>query len=223
MQQILIADDNTDLRRLVRNQLAAAGFDTIEASDGQQAVTLAEQYDVVLVILDIMMPKLDGVAACAAIKRAKDLPVIMLTAKSDIFDKQKGFAAGCDDYLTKPFDERELLFRVQALLRRYHNLLANVIEIGKIRLSRQQYSLEVAGEELYLPLKEFELLYQLAARPQQIFPRETLIQHIWGTDYDGSDRTVDVHIKRLRSHLPANSGIEIKTMRGVGYSLEVTV
>lgn len=222
MKTILVADDNPDLRLLLKNQLIQAGYTVRLAEDGLVAETIACNEPVDLAILDVMMPKKDGFAVTKAIRCVKqDLPILILTAKSAIFDKQQGYDAGADDYLTKPFDIRELTFKLKALFRRYGQMTQALIQVGDLTLDTNNYSLRQADAELFLPRKEFEILALLANRPNQIFDREQIIEQIWGPDYQGTDRTVDVHIKRLRTHLAHNKTVSIKTVRGVGYRLEV--
>ncbi|MFD1672026.1 response regulator transcription factor [Agrilactobacillus yilanensis] len=221
MKTILIADDNPDLLQLVDTQLNAAGYRTKTARDGQEAETLALTQPIDLAILDVMMPKKDGFAVTEAIRQAKNIPILILTAKSDIFDKQQGYTAGADDYLTKPFDIRELQFKIQALFRRYAPTNTAIIQVGDLLLDTNNYSLQQGLQELFLPRKEFEILALLARHPNQIFDRESILLQVWGPDYTGTDRTIDVHIKRLRDHLIQDETTAITTVRGLGYRLEV--
>lgn len=221
MKTILIADDNPDLLQLVDTQLSAAGYRTKTARDGQEAETLALTQPIDLAILDVMMPKKDGFAVTEAIRQAKNIPILILTAKSDIFDKQQGYTAGADDYLTKPFDIRELQFKIQALFRRYAPTNTAIIQVGDLLLDTNNYSLQQGRQELFLPRKEFEILALLARHPNQIFDRESILLQVWGPDYTGTDRTIDVHIKRLRDHLIQDETTAITTVRGLGYRLEV--
>lgn len=221
MKTILIADDNPDLLQLVDTQLSAAGYRTKTARDGQEAETLALTQPIDIAILDVMMPKKDGFAVTEAIRQAKNIPILILTAKSDIFDKQQGYTAGADDYLTKPFDIRELQFKIQALFRRYAPTNTAIIQVGDLLLDTNNYSLQQGRQELFLPRKEFEILALLARHPNQIFDRESILLQVWGPDYTGTDRTIDVHIKRLRDHLIQDETTAITTVRGLGYRLEV--
>lgn len=221
MQTVLIADDNPDLQLLVRTQLIDQNYLVQTADDGAQAIQIALSQNIDLAILDIMMPKKDGFAVTKAIRAKKDIPILILTAKSDIFDKQKGYEAGADDYLTKPFDIRELVFKMRALFRRYNQNTNPIITAGALQLDQNNYSVRRDDQELFLPRKEFEILATLAQHPNQIFSRDNLILQLWGPDYEGSDRTVDVHIKRLRAHLAQQQSVVIKTVRGLGYRLEI--
>ncbi len=169
------------------------------------------------------MPHMDGWELCQEIRAYDaDLPLLMVTAKAESADKVKGFRLGTDDYLTKPFDPMELMMRVKALLKRYRISTSPVIRLGGLEMNRNSYEVLCLGERMELPPKEFELLFKLVSYPNQIFTRNQLIEQIWGIDYEGDDRTVDVHIKRLRERLPeAGTGLSIKTIRGLGYKLEV--
>nr|WP_145402423.1 response regulator transcription factor [Paenibacillus xylanexedens] len=223
MATILVADDDANIRELVCLFLRNDGFDTVEAVDGKKALDLYQQTPVDLVVLDIMMPVMDGWALCKELRRLNaDLPLLMLTARGETWEKVKGFELGSDDYLTKPFDPLELTARVKALLKRYKIGSTHLIQFGNVTLDRQSYKVIVGEESLTLPLKEFELLYKLAGTPGQVYTREQLIDQIWGLDYSGDDRTVDVHIKRLRERFAAISDFQIETVRGLGYRLEAT-
>ncbi|WP_426334752.1 response regulator transcription factor [Paenibacillus silvae] len=223
MATILVADDDANIRELVCLFLRNDGFDTVEAVDGKQALDLYRQTPVDLVVLDIMMPVMDGWALCKELRRLNaDLPLLMLTARGETWEKVKGFELGSDDYLTKPFDPLELTARVKALLKRYKIGSTHLIQFGNVTLDRQSYKVNVGEESLTLPLKEFELLYKLAGTPGQVYTREQLIDQIWGLDYSGDDRTVDVHIKRLRERFATISDFQIETVRGLGYRLEAT-
>ncbi|GGH52759.1 DNA-binding response regulator [Paenibacillus silvae] len=223
MATILVADDDANIRELVCLFLRNDGFTTVEAVDGKQALDLYRQAPVDLVVLDIMMPVMDGWALCKELRRLNaDLPLLMLTARGETWEKVKGFELGSDDYLTKPFDPLELTARVKALLKRYKIGSTHLIQFGNVTLDRQSYKVIVGEESLTLPLKEFELLYKLAGTPGQVYTREQLIDQIWGLDYSGDDRTVDVHIKRLRERFAAISDFQIETVRGLGYRLEAT-
>jgi DNA-binding response OmpR family regulator len=169
-----------------------------------------------------MMPKMDGYDLIEEIRKFNDVPTILLTAKSQIEDKEKGFQSGTDDYLVKPFETKELLFRVNALLRRYGRSNESDIKKGNLFINKKSYEVEIAQKTYMLPLKEFDLLYFLASHPSQVFNRNQLIEQVWGLEYEGDERTVDVHIKRLRERFKhVSENFSIKTIRGVGYSLEV--
>ena len=222
MPTILVADDDANIRELVCLFLRNDGFTTVEAVDGKQALAVYQEIPVDLVVLDIMMPVMDGWALCRELRRLNaELPLLMLTARGETWEKVKGFELGTDDYLTKPFDPLELTVRVKALLKRYKIGSTHMIQFGNVTLDRQSYKVMLGDESLTLPLKEFELLYKLAGTPGQVYTREQLIDQIWGLDYTGDDRTVDVHIKRLRERFAATPDFQIETVRGLGYRLEV--
>ena len=220
MKRILIVDDDSNIRELLRFFLQRDGYQTTEAGDGRDALEILEQVDVHLAIVDIMMPHVDGYALCKEIRELYDLPILMLTAKGELADKEQAFVAGTDDYLVKPFEPKEVLFRVKALLRRYRMAFEDKIGAGIITINRKSYQVEADGRTYDLPLKEFELLAQLAEFPNRIFTREQLIEFVWGSQFEGNDRTVDVHIKRLRERFPSEAyGFSIETVRGIGYKL----
>ncbi|KAF4326247.1 hypothetical protein G195_000336 [Phytophthora kernoviae 00238/432] len=230
MPTILVADDDPNIRELVCLFLKNDGFETAEAADGKEALTVYGSTHVDLVVLDIMMPIMDGWTLCKELRRANpDLPLLMLTARGETWEKVKGFELGTDDYLTKPFDPLELTARVRALLKRYkigstqtiHFGLTQTIQLGNVILNRQTYKVLRGTESFTLPLKEFELLYKLAGLPGQVYTREQLIDQVWGINYTGDDRTIDVHIKRLRERFADISDFRIETVRGLGYRLEV--
>ncbi len=219
MSKILIADDDPNIRELVRVYLKKNGFDVVEARDGRQAL---EKMDGTpdLAVIDLMMPNMDGYELCRKLRRYyENLPILMLTAKGDLGSKAKGFEVGTDDYLTKPFEGEELVMRIKALLRRYKIESSQLIQIGSVIIDRNSFT--VNGEDI--PRKEFELLFKLSGFPGRTFSRDSLIEDIWGYDFDGNERTLDVHIGRLRERFPAEiSGFRIVTVRGLGYRLEVT-
>lgn len=225
MTRLLVADDDAHIRELVRLYLADEGFDVIEAVDGVEAWNYITNHSVDMVIMDIMMPRLDGWELCRKIREQGNMPILMMTAKGESEEKIKGFQLGTDDYLTKPFDPMELVLRVKALLKRYRITASQMIQLGDIVLDRIGFQIifKQKKEMLTIPLKEFELLYKLASYPGQLFTRNSLIQNIWGFEYEGDERTVDVHIKRLRERFEEyESTFRIITIRGLGYRLEVT-
>ncbi|MDR1292842.1 MAG: response regulator transcription factor [Clostridiales Family XIII bacterium] len=224
MNRVLVVDDDSHVRELARIFLEPEGFRVVEAADGAEAMRVMEGGGADLAILDILMPRVDGYALCAEIRRYYDIPILMLTAKSATPDKIRGFGLGADDYLTKPFDPQELVARVGALMRRYEINCSGRVEIGRTRMDRKAYTVTIAGgAPATFPMKEFELLFMLAGSPGRTFSRETLIEKIWGFDFEGNERTLDVHIGRLRDKLgEEGSGIRIRTIRGVGYRLEET-
>lgn len=222
--KILIVDDDPHIRKLVGVILSEEGFSILEAQDGKEALTLIESEKLSLIILDIMLPNMDGWELCETIRTyySDSLPILMLTAKGETAQKVKGFDLGADDYLVKPFHPTELVARIKALLKRYHIFLSNKINIGNIELDRSTFQVFYDRNEITLPLKEFEILYKFASCPGKTFSREQLIEDIWGYDYTGDERTVDVHIKRLRQRFSdENCPFKITTIRGLGYRLEV--
>ncbi|KGP72761.1 response regulator transcription factor [Pontibacillus yanchengensis] len=222
MIRILIADDDPNIVRLVALYIKNEGYEVVQASDGEKAMQALEQEQVDLAIIDIMMPKVDGYELCREIRQYYEIPVLMLTAKGETHDKIKGFELGTDDYVVKPFEPMELMMRVKALLRRYKVQSSNEVALGNITMFSLNKEALVNGQKMNLALKEFELLFTFASYPEQIFTRNQLIEKIWGLDYEGDDRTVDVHVKRVREKLKrAHATVEVKTIRGLGYRLEV--
>lgn len=223
MAKVLVVDDDPDIRELIRVYLAGEGLDVIEAGNGQDALATIETMQVDLVVLDVMMPLMDGWELCRELRaQYSDLPLLMVTAKGESADKVKGFKLGTDDYVVKPFDPVELVMRVRALLKRYRIASSQTVQIGDIVIDRMQYEVRVKDQRVVLPLKEFEILYKLASYPAQIFTRAQLIEQIWGIDYEGDERTVDVHIKRIRERFENETDqFQIVTIRGLGYRLEV--
>ena len=221
MSKILIVDDDAHIRELAGVFLRNEGFDICEASDGVEALALLETTRVDLVVLDIMMPKMDGWELCRQLKELYDFPLLMLTARGETRQKLKGFELGTDDYLVKPFEPLELVARVKALLKRYRIATSQSIQIGKLHMDRKTFEVTANGERLTLPLKEFELLFKLASYPGRTFSRDHLIEDIWGYDFEGNERTLDVHINRLRERFPEGEySFRITTIRGLGYRLE---
>jgi DNA-binding response OmpR family regulator len=219
---ILIADDDPHIRELLRFYLRKELYTVLEAADGAEALRILESEHVQLAVVDVMMPVMDGWELCRHIREYANIPIIMLTAKGEINDKEIAFRAGTDDYLVKPFEPKELLFRIKALLRRYQTVSSKRIRMHDTVIDRTSYEVRVGGEAIALPLKEFELLAQLAAFPNMTFTREQLLDAIWGADFDGDSRTIDVHIKRLRERFHGRTDdFTITTVRGLGYKLEV--
>jgi len=218
----MIADDDPSIRELLRFVLSKEGYVVLEAEDGEQASRICENEQVHLAVVDVMMPGMNGLELCREIREHYDIPVVMLTAKGQLEDKEQGYLAGTDDYMVKPFEPKELLFRIKALLRRYRMVSSEVIKLGRVQIDRKGYEIRIGDELVTLPLREFELLSQLASQPGRIYTREQLIQMIWGADFVGDSRTVDVHIKRLRERFAdRQSDFVITTIRGLGYKLEV--
>ena len=218
---IMVVDDEMHIRELVRFYLDKAGFDTIEAANAEEALDIVENQYIDLAVVDIMMPGMDGFELVEQMRQYREFPVIMLTAKSQSKDKLRGFSLGIDDYVTKPFDPDELMARVKTILKRYSINSSNVVKIGDVIFDGDKYEVRYQEQIIHLPLKQFELAFELAKNPNQIFTREQLIEKIWGMDYDGFDRTVDVHIKRIRENLGHLPGFKVVTVRGLGYKIEV--
>lgn len=222
MANIIIVDDDINILRLVQIHLSETGYHVFQAKDGTEALEILNREICDLAIVDVMMPFMDGYSLTKEIRQRYDIPIILLTAKSQIEDKEKGFHAGTDDYLVKPFETKELIFRIQALLRRYDKQQEDsMICFGNTMINKNNYEVQIGDHTILLPLKEFELLHFLCSNPMQVFSRNHLIEKIWGMDYEGDERTVDVHIKRLRERFSKlTDDFHIKTIRGVGYLLE---
>lgn len=223
MVTILLVDDDKYILNLVEVHLVEEGYRVYKATDGMQALNLMKEHSFNLAVVDVMMPFMDGFELTKEIRKMYDIPIILLTAKDQLEDKEEGFASGTDDYLVKPFEPKELIFRINALLRRYDKFDDDtIIGIGRTKIDKRSYEVQVGDRTLLLPLKEFELLYYLMSHPRQVLSREQLIEAVWGIDYDGDERTVDVHVKRLRERFSKlTDDFQIRTVRGIGYSLEV--
>lgn len=220
MNTILVADDDAHIRKLIRLYLENSGYSVLEAADGQAALDLLTKEKIDLAIVDVMMPNLDGLELTEDIRSFMDIPILMVTAKGESQDKVKGFHAGTDDYLVKPFDPVELTLRVKALLKRYHPGSENKVTAGSVTVDLDRLTAESEDASVHLKRKECELLFTLAGSPGKVFTRAQLIEKIWGYDYEGDERTVDVHIKRLREQISPFKNIIITTVRGLGYRLE---
>ncbi|WP_028612464.1 response regulator transcription factor [Paenibacillus harenae] len=221
MPKIIVADDDSNIRELVSLFLRREGYQVIEAIDGVDALEKLGAVRADLAIIDVMMPRMDGWALCASMRSSYDIPLLMLTAKGETSQKVKGFELGADDYMVKPFDPPELIVRVKALLKRYRIASSQTVEFGGIQMNQTDFHMTAGGKKVTLPPKEFELLFKLASYPGKTFSRDQLIEQIWGMDYEGDERTVDVHIKRLRDRFPEEScRFRIVTIRGLGYRLE---
>ncbi|MBQ4564964.1 MAG: response regulator transcription factor [Oscillospiraceae bacterium] len=218
MFKILVAEDDEQLRHLFCRVLSRNGFTAIPAEDGQHALELMEKEYVDLVVSDIMMPRLDGYGLLQALRDSGDqIPVLMITAKDSFQDMQHGFLSGADDYMVKPINVNELVLRVHALLRRAQLVAQRQLQIGGSTLVYDSLSVKQGSGEIFLPQKEFQLLYKLISSPGQIFTRQQLMDDIWGYDSQTEPRTVDVHINRLRDRFRDSRDFEIITVRGVGY------
>ena len=219
--KILVLDDEMHIRELIKFYLEKEGFDTIEASNGKQALDLVENEYIDLAIVDIMMPVMDGFEFVKQMKQIKDIPAIMLTAKDTSQDKVRGFDIGIDDYVVKPFDGPELIARIKTILKRYRVNSQNIVKIGSTVFDGDKYEIVYDNHKIHLPLKQFELAFEFAKHPNQVLSREQLIEKIWGYDFDGIDRTVDVHVKRVRENLKMIPDFEIVTVRSLGYKMKV--
>lgn len=224
-KRILIADDDDRIREVVRLYLEAEGFDVLQAENGQQVMETVQKTKIDLVVLDLMMPVLDGWTVCKLLRKDTKVPIVMLTAKSEENDRVLGLDLGADDYIVKPFSPRELVARVKAILRRVEGEKSDgqVITCPGFKLDLMTREVEVRGISLKLTTKEYELLLCLAKNPGRIYNREQLLDIVWGYDYCGDSRTVDTHINRLRSKMESQTGNcdFIQTVRGVGYKFEI--
>ncbi|MGG0175637.1 response regulator transcription factor [Gottfriedia acidiceleris] len=219
--KVLVVDDDPNIRELISIFLSGEGYTVIEAENGQEALTLLEENNIQIVVVDVMMPEVDGYELTKEVKKYYDIPILMVTAKGESQDKLKGFDLGVDDYVVKPFDPLEIVARVKALLRRFQLLSDKNIFVGNLTINQVKYEISTNDQSITLPLKEFELLLKLASQAGRIFTRNDLIEQIWGVDYEGDERTVDVHIKRIRERLrELKATVEIVTIRGLGYKLE---
>ncbi|AIQ47081.1 heme transporter CcmC [Paenibacillus sp. FSL R7-0273] len=222
MKKILVADDDLNIRTLLRHVLTREGYLVVEAGDGREALGLLKEHTVDLAVVDVMMPQMDGLELCQHIRETYDIPVILLTARQQLSDKEQGYLHGTDDYVTKPFEPEELLFRMKALFRRYSVASDDRIRLNSLVIDRKNYEISDGNDVLLLPVKEFELLAQLAQYPGRLFSRSELIELVWGADYEGDERTVDVHIKRLRQRFADyQNDFLIRTVRGIGYKVEM--
>lgn len=219
-QKILVVDDDKHIAELISLYLEKEGYDTKEAYDGKEALKEAAEIKPDLVILDLMLPGLDGYQVCTEMRKSSNVPIIMLTAKGETFDKVLGLELGADDYMVKPFDSKELVARVKAVLRRYEPKQsgdANILRYPDLEINISNYSVSYHGKSVEFPPKEFELLYYLAEHPNRVFTREQLLDQIWGYEYVGDTRTVDVHVKRIREKLHQDDEWGILTVWSVGY------
>ncbi len=227
-QKILIVDDDENIAELISLYMTKECFETMIAGDGEAALAAVESFDPDIILLDIMLPGMDGYQVCREVRARRNVPIIMLSAKGEVFDKVLGLELGADDYVEKPFDSKELVARVKAVLRRYKAVPADkpeekvdCIEYPDLKVNRTDYSVIYRGSVVEMPPKELELLYFLASSPNHVFTREQLLDQIWGYEYVGDTRTVDVHIKRLREKLGDNEAWAISTIWGIGYKFEV--
>ncbi|MCD8330846.1 MAG: response regulator transcription factor [Lachnospiraceae bacterium] len=227
-QKILIVDDDTNISELISLYLIKECFETKTVEDGESALIAFHSFKPDLILLDLMLPGMDGYQVCREIRRESQTPIIMLSAKGEVFDKVLGLELGADDYIIKPFDSKEMVARVKAVLRRtgrQQEIPASpsekIVRLPDLTVNLTNYSVTYRGENLEMPPKELELLYFLASSPNQVFTREQLLDHIWGYEYAGDSRTVDVHVKRLREKLKDNANWRLATVWGIGYRFEV--
>ena len=228
-QKILIVDDDNNIAELISLYLTKECYDTKIVNDGEQALIAFEHYKPNMLLLDLMLPGIDGYQVCREIRAKSDVPIIMLSAKGEVFDKVLGLELGADDYILKPFDSKELVARVKAVLRRfqpakpeaYASVDIKCVEYPGLIVNLSNYSVTYDGQQIDMPPKELELLYFLASSPNQVFTREQLLDNIWGYEYVGDTRTVDVHVKRLREKIEDKPTWRIATVWGIGYKFEV--
>lgn len=227
-QKILIIDDDTNISELISLYLTKECFETKCVEDGNEALKAFETFRPDLILLDLMLPGMDGYQVCREIRKTSSTPIIMLSAKGEVFDKVLGLELGADDYMIKPFDSKELVARVKAVLRRTSVVsepekekTSNIISYPDLEINMNNYSVNYMGKKVDMPPKEIELLHFLAASPNQVFTREQLLDHIWGYEYAGDTRTVDVHIKRIREKINDNSAWSLSTVWGIGYKFEL--
>ena len=231
-QRILIVDDDYNIAELISLYLTKECFETKIVGDGEEALRVFPEFQPNLILLDLMLPGIDGYQVCRELRSTSQVPIIMLSAKGEIFDKVLGLELGAGDYMIKPFDSKELVARVKAVLRRYQLPVqmpassvseqhGNFVEYPDLIVNLTNYSVIYNGHSIELPPKELELLYFLASSPNQVFTREQLLDHIWGYEYIGDTRTVDVHIKRLREKIKGNDKWALTTVWGIGYKFEV--
>ncbi|WP_029331758.1 response regulator transcription factor [Exiguobacterium oxidotolerans] len=218
--EILVVEDDQNIQRLIVETLEADGHRVRATADGQEAACWIDELTFEAAILDVMVPGRSGLELCQQLRQRDELPILLLTALGELTDKRAGFTAGADDYITKPFDPEELLFRLHAVARRYQKAALPILRFGDVMIDKRSQHVMLGETELTLPRREFDLLHQLASFPGRVFSREELIERVWGLDFMGDDRTIDVHIKRLRSRLRQTDAIHISTVRGLGYRLE---
>lgn len=231
-QKILIVDDDENIAELISLYLTKECFECRTAGDGESALKAVDDFGPNLILLDLMLPGMDGYEVCREVRHKSNVPIIMLSAKGEVFDKVLGLEMGADDYMVKPFDSKELVARVKAVLRRFQTAPsasdsrddarpAKIVEYPDLTVNLTNYSVIYRGKPLEMPPKELELLYFLASSPNQVFTRDQLLDHIWGYEYPGDTRTVDVHVKRLREKIKDNEHWAISTVWGVGYKFSV--
>lgn len=235
-QKIMIVDDDSSIAELISLYLVKECYDTLIVEDGEEALEKFSTYQPNLILLDLMLPGVDGYEVCKEIRKSSKVPIIMLSAKGEVFDKVLGLELGADDYIIKPFDSKELVARVKAVMRRFNqepekpaqekeNFInekqGNYVIYEDLLINKTNYSVTYLGQQVEMPPKELELLYFLASHPNQVFTREQLLDHIWGYEYIGDTRTVDVHVKRVREKIKDRANWSIATVWGIGYKFEV--
>lgn len=222
--KILIVDDDDNISEILNMYLKSSGYTTKIAENGKEAQSIFEEFNPNLVLLDVMIPRIDGIDVLKWIRKQSEVPVIMLTAKGDTFDKVLALELGADDYIVKPFEPKELLARVKAVLRRYSSdtvVNDEIIKLSNLLIDPSSYNVVFNEKDIKMPPKEFELLHYLAKNKNKVFTREQLLCEVWGYDYPGDSRTVDVHIKRIREKITGGDDWQIETVWGVGYKFEV--
>lgn len=232
--KIMIVDDDPSIAELISLYLTKECFDTLKVDDGEMALRMFNEYEPNLILLDLMLPGIDGYEVCREIRRTSKVPIIILSAKGEVFDKVLGLELGADDYIIKPFDSKEMVARVKAVLRRFskepekeeeeqipNEKQGNFVSYDDLLINQTNYSVTYLGQQIDMPPKELELLYFLASHPNQVFTREQLLDHIWGYEYSGDTRTVDVHVKRVREKIKDRANWSIATVWGIGYKFEV--
>lgn len=222
--KVLVIDDDINICELIKLYLEKEGYEIMTAYSGIKAIEAFKVHTPSIVILDIMLPGIDGWQVCREIRKVSSIPIIMLTAKGETFDKVLGLELGADDYMVKPFEPKELVARVKAVLRRYEHKEIDVKEVvyPNLTINRSNYTAKVSGKDIELTPKELELLFFLASNPNKVFTREQLLEQVWGFDFYGDSRTVDVHVKRLREKIELENQVwQLKTVWGVGYKFEV--
>jgi two-component system, OmpR family, response regulator len=219
--KILVVDDDVNIQKLVTIHLNREGYHVLRANNAQEALVLLEKQTADLAVVDVMMPGMDGFELTRLLTDDFGMPVILLTAKGQLGDKEQGFLSGSEDYIVKPFEVKELLFRVAVVLRRAERAMETVVKAGNLFIDRKSFEVEINQETILFPLKEFELLSLLSARKNKITQRAALIDQAWGADYEGSEQTLNTHINRIRDRLKKyGATVEIQTVRGIGYRLE---
>lgn len=230
-QKILIVDDDNNIAELTNLYLTKECFETMIVNDGESALEAVKTFEPNLILLDLMLPGIDGYQVCREVRASSQIPIVIMSAKGEVFDKVLGLELGADDYIEKPFDTKEMVARIKAVLRRYKTPAAAVAEASKeddneevsypdLVINKTNYSVVYMGNKIEMPPKELELLFFLASKPNHVFTREQLLNQIWGYEYPGDTRTVDVHIKRLREKISDHANWKLATIWGVGYKFE---